>query len=98
LFSRVGGGSAAEAFGLDSRGGRAGRKYGNSRDKTRLGKVLRLGLTHDGARMKTGARSKQRGYLLRAETTFGFAEVVSGRSCWTPPTGPKARAGSAPRS
>jgi predicted ATPase len=68
----------AEAFGLDARGGRAGRKYGNSRDKTALGKVLRLGLTHDGAKMKTGPRSKRKGYFLRAETTFGFAEVVSG--------------------
>jgi predicted ATPase len=68
----------AEAFGLDARGGRAGRKYGNNRDKTPLGQVLRLGLTREGAKMKTGPRSRQKGYFLRAETTFGFAEVVSG--------------------
>lgn len=68
----------AEAFGLDARGGRACRKYGNNREKTPLGTVLRLGLTRDGAKMKSGARSQQKGYFLRAETTFGFAEVVSG--------------------
>jgi len=68
----------AEAFGLDARGGRAGRKYGNNREKTLLGKMLRLGLTPDGAKMRTGSRSRQKGYFLRAETTFGFAEVVSG--------------------
>jgi len=27
--------------------------------------------------MKSGPRSRQKGYFLRAETTFGFAEVVS---------------------
>jgi predicted ATPase len=68
----------AEAFGLDARGGRAGRKYGNNRDKTPLGAVLRLGLTREGAKMKSGSRSRQKGYFLRAETAFGFAEVVSG--------------------
>ena len=68
----------AEAFGLDARGGRAGRKYGNNRGKTPLGTVLRLDLTREGARMKSGSRAKQHGYFLRAETTFGLAEVVSG--------------------
>jgi predicted ATPase len=68
----------AEAFGLDARGGRAGRKYGNNRDKSPLSRVLRLGLTSAGAKMKTGSRSRQKGYFLRAETAFGFAEVVSG--------------------
>jgi predicted ATPase len=68
----------AEASGLDARGGRAGRKYANNRDKTPLGKVTRLGLTRDGARMLGGARTRRKGYFLRAETTFGFAEVVSG--------------------
>jgi predicted ATPase len=73
----------AETFGLDARGGRAGRKYGNNREKTPLGKVLRLGLTPDGARMKTGSRARQKGYFLRAETTFGLAGVVSGmRGYW----------------
>jgi predicted ATPase len=32
----------AEGYGLDSRGGRAGRKYGNDRPKTPLGEILRL--------------------------------------------------------
>jgi predicted ATPase len=68
----------AEAFGLDARGGRAGRKYGNQREKTPLGQVIRLGLTHAGAKMLGGPRTRRRGYFLRAETTFGFAEVVSG--------------------
>ncbi|MDS1271795.1 AAA family ATPase [Lipingzhangella sp. LS1_29] len=68
----------AEAYGLDARGGRAGRKYANDRPKTPLGEALRLDLTVDGARqMRAGRRHKQ-GYFLRAETTFGFAEVVSG--------------------
>jgi predicted ATPase len=30
----------AEAAGLDARGGRAGRKYGSQREKTRLGEVI----------------------------------------------------------
>src|SRR5216683_2716135 len=71
--------AVAEAFGLDARGGRAGRKYGNAREKTPLGEVMRLGLTREGARMRGGPRSRRRGYFLRAETTFGFAEAVSGR-------------------
>jgi predicted ATPase len=68
----------AEAFGLDARGGRAGRKYGNDREKTPLGQVLRLGLTREGLKMRGGARARRKGYFLRAETTFGFAEVVGG--------------------
>jgi predicted ATPase len=68
----------AEAAGLDARGGRAGRKYGNQRGKTRLGEVTRLGYTREGMKMLLGPRLKRRGYFLRAETAFGFAEVVSG--------------------
>ena len=68
----------AEAAGLDARGGRAGRKYTNQREKTPLGEVMRLGLTREGARMRGGPGAKRKGYFLRAETTFGFAEVVSG--------------------
>lgn len=68
----------AEAAGLDARGGRAGRKYSNNRDKTPLGAVTRLDLTHQGAKMSGGPRTKRKGYFLRAETTFGFAEMVSG--------------------
>jgi predicted ATPase len=70
--------AVAEASGLDAHGGRAGRKYTNNRDKTPLGKVIRLGLTRAGAKMQGGPRTKRKGYFLRAETTFGFAEVVSG--------------------
>src|SRR5579875_1970326 len=68
----------AEAYGLDARGGRAGRKYGNNRPETPLGQALRLDLTRDGVAMKTGARTRRKGYFLRAETTFGLAQVVSG--------------------
>ena len=68
----------AEAYGLDARGGRAGRKYTNDRPKTPLGERLRLDLTADGARMLSGGRRKRKGYFLRAETAFGFMEAVSG--------------------
>jgi predicted ATPase len=68
----------AEAAGLDARGGRAGRKYGNQRSKTPLGEVMRLGLTREGTKMRLRARNKRKGYFLRAETLFGLAEVVSG--------------------
>ncbi|WP_291415524.1 AAA family ATPase [Actinophytocola sp.] len=73
----------AEAYGLDAHGGRAGRKYGNARPKTPLGEVLRLESTAEGSRMRGGSRSRQKGYFLRAETAFGFMEVVSGmRGYW----------------
>jgi predicted ATPase len=68
----------AEAFGLDARGGRAGRKYGNDRPKSVLGELLRLETTAEGARMRSGPRSKRKGYFLRAETAFGFMEAVNG--------------------
>jgi len=68
----------AEAFGLDARGGKAGRKYVNDRAKTPLGVALRLGLTREGIRMRGGPRTRKKGYFLRAETTFGFAEAISG--------------------
>jgi predicted ATPase len=67
----------AEAFGLDAKGGRASRKYGNDRQKTALGEVLQLDLTARGYRLRHGPRLKRHGYFLRAETAFGFAEVVS---------------------
>lgn len=68
----------AEAFGLDAKGGRANRKYVNDRPKTPLGEALELDLTAQGNRLRRGPRLKRHGYFLRAETTFGFAEVVSG--------------------
>lgn len=70
--------AVAEGFGLDARGGRAGRKYGNTRAKTALGAALRMDYTRAGSKMATGARSKKRGYFLRAETAFGLAEAVTG--------------------
>jgi len=78
----------AEAFGLDARGGRAGRKYGNNREKTPLGTVLRLGLTRDGARMKSGARSRQKGYSFGRRPRPGSLRwsagcPVTGRRTWT---------------
>jgi predicted ATPase len=48
--------AVAEAAGLDARGGRAGRKYGNQRPMTRLGEVMRLGLTREGAKMRRPVR------------------------------------------
>lgn len=73
----------AEAYGLDSRGGRAGRKYGNDRPKTPLGDVLRLDSTAEGARIRGGPRLRRKGFFLRAETAFGVMEAVSGlRGYW----------------
>jgi predicted ATPase len=74
----------AEAFGLDARGGRAGRKYVNDRPKTPLGEMLRLDLTAQGNRMAAGPRTKRKGYFLRAETAFGLAETVSGMNGYWP--------------
>lgn len=68
----------AEAYGLDARGGRAGRKYGNDRPKTPLGEILRLDSTAEGARIRGGSRQRRKGYFLRAETAFGLMDVVSG--------------------
>lgn len=68
----------AEGFGLDARGGRAGRKYGNDRPKTALGEVLQLETTSAGARMRSGSRSRRKGFFLRAETAFGLMNSVSG--------------------
>ncbi|MFW5420860.1 AAA family ATPase [Nocardiopsis sp. CNT-189] len=68
----------AEAYGLDARGGRAGRKYANNRPKTPLGEHLRLDLTVRGARQLSAGRRARTGFFLRAETAFGLAEAVSG--------------------
>lgn len=68
----------AEAYGLDARGGRAGRKYGNDRPRTPLGEVVRLESTAAGARIRGGSRNKRKGYFMRAETAFGFMAAVSG--------------------
>ncbi|MGH3436328.1 MAG: AAA family ATPase [Sciscionella sp.] len=68
----------AEAWGLDARGGRAGRKYGNDRDKTTLGQSLRIDSTPSGAKLRNGPRTKRKGYFLRADTALGFMGSVSG--------------------
>ncbi|MEU6250884.1 AAA family ATPase [Glycomyces sp. NPDC047010] len=68
----------AEGFGLDSHGGRAGRKYGNDREGTVLGEAVTLDYTRAGSRMQTGPRAKKRGFFLRAETAFGLLNFVSG--------------------
>lgn len=68
----------AESFGLDARGGRAGRKYGNDRPVDVLGRCLQPELSAAGARMHAGGRQRRRGYFLRAETAFGLHEAVTG--------------------
>ncbi|MFF4527889.1 AAA family ATPase [Streptomyces sp. NPDC001407] len=68
----------AEAYGLDGRGGRAGRKYGNDRPPSVLGGAVRLDLTSAGTRMVTGPRTRKKGYFLRAETAFGLMERCGG--------------------
>jgi predicted ATPase len=74
----------AEACGLDARGGRAGRKYGNNREKTPLGENMRLDLTAQGSRVLRGSRLKRKGFFLRAETALGFMEFVSGMPGYWP--------------
>lgn len=69
----------AEAYGLDSRGGRAGRKYGNDRPKTPLGEILRLESTAEGARIRGGPRSRRKGFFLRAETAFDVTQNLWGK-------------------
>lgn len=65
----------SEGYGLDARGGRSGRKYGNDRPKTALGERVRLDMTAAGLRQ---AGRRRKGYFLRAETAFGFMEAVTG--------------------
>lgn len=73
----------AEAWGLDARGGRAGRKYVNDRPKTPLGEVVDFDTTAAGGQHRHGSRTRRKGYFLRAETAFGFMNAVSGmRGYW----------------
>lgn len=67
----------AEAYGLDARGGRAGRKYVNDRPKTPLGEVMQLDYTPKCSKYSASFR-RRKGYFLRAETAFGFMSFVSG--------------------
>lgn len=68
----------AEAWGLDAHGGRAGRKYVNDRAKTALGEAIALETTTAGGYQRSGARTRRKGYFLRAETAFGFMNAVNG--------------------
>jgi predicted ATPase len=70
--------AVADAWGVESAGGKAGRKYGSAESKTPLGETLRLGLTNAGARMMNGPRTKRRGYFLRAETTVDINRRFGG--------------------
>lgn len=70
--------AVADAWGVESEGGRAGRKYGSPREKTPLGAALRLDLTSAGSRMLHGPRTKRRGFFLRAETTFDLNHRFGG--------------------
>lgn len=68
----------AEAFKLDSYGGRAGPRYATTRPLSELGKVLELDVTDRGRRMCTGPRSARKGFFLRAETAFDVLNSLSG--------------------
>jgi predicted ATPase len=65
----------AEAYGADVRGGHIGRQYATQGEKGVLGQAIRLRRTKTGSRL---VGSKPRGYFLRAETSYGFFEYVSG--------------------
>ncbi|MER7758196.1 AAA family ATPase [Streptomyces sp. NPDC097619] len=68
----------AEAFGVDSYGGRAGSRYASHRERSVLGEYLRLGYTPRGQRMATGPREKRRGFFLRAESAMQMMEEKQG--------------------
>jgi predicted ATPase len=68
----------AEAFGLDSYGGKAGTKYASTRPISELGGALKLVTTVDGQRMMSGPRKARSGFFLRAETAMGLLSTLSG--------------------
>ncbi|ADG78413.1 AAA ATPase OS=Tsukamurella paurometabola (strain ATCC 8368 / DSM / CCUG 35730 / CIP 100753 /JCM 10117 / KCTC 9821 / NBRC 16120 / NCIMB 702349 / NCTC 13040)OX=521096 GN=Tpau_1795 PE=4 SV=1 [Tsukamurella paurometabola] len=71
--------AVAEQFGLDARGGRASVPGGNvDTEKTPLGEVLRLDLTHRGRAMRRGPRLNRKGFFLRAETVLEMNERFNG--------------------
>src|ERR1700689_4440642 len=59
----------SEAYGIEVRGGHAGRRYATPRPTSRLGSMLRLKMAKDEA-AKRGRRG--RGFFLRAETALGM--------------------------
>ncbi|MEE1825695.1 AAA family ATPase [Streptomyces sp. BE20] len=62
--------AVAEAFGLDSYGGRGGSRYASPRERSALGERLRLEYTPRGLAMASGPRSGRRGFFLRAESAM----------------------------
>ncbi|MCE0539318.1 AAA family ATPase [Kineosporia rhizophila] len=68
----------AEAFGLDSYGGKAGTKYASTREKSQLGEMLKLKTSVNGHRMMSGPRKARRGFFLRAETAMNLLSSLSG--------------------
>jgi predicted ATPase len=64
----------AEVYGLDVRGGHAGRRYASPVGKGGLGERLKLRTTSKGSRMK-GRKAK--GFFLRAETAFAVFNFMS---------------------
>ncbi|MEV6973595.1 AAA family ATPase [Kitasatospora sp. NPDC093806] len=62
--------AVAEAFGLDSYGGRGGSRYASPRAKSTLGEQLRLEYSPRGLAMASGPRARRRGFFLRAETAM----------------------------
>jgi len=65
----------AEAYGVDVRGGHAGRRYASPLPRSRLGTVLRLEMSEE-QRAERGRRG--RGFFLRAETALGVLEFMNG--------------------
>ncbi|MFB8235984.1 AAA family ATPase [Kitasatospora purpeofusca] len=70
--------AVAEAFGLDSYGGRGGGRYASPRAKSTLGERLHLDYSPRGLAMASGPRAKRRGFFLRAETAMGMMEEKQG--------------------
>ena len=66
----------AEAYGLDVRGGHAGRKYASTVAKGPLGKHLKLDSTALGSIIVRRLR-KTKGFFLRAETAYSVFEFMS---------------------
>ncbi|SDP87301.1 Predicted ATPase [Actinopolyspora xinjiangensis] len=80
--------AVAEAFGLDSYGGKLAAKRGHPEPSTtELGQRLSLETTPAGSRMLGGPRSKKQGFFLRAETAFRMTERLGGvPGYWEPDT------------
>ncbi|MER7755316.1 AAA family ATPase [Kitasatospora sp. NPDC097643] len=70
----------AEAFGVDSYGGRAGTRYAGPREPGTVGARLRLEYSDRGRAMAAGPRSRRRGFFLRAETAMRMIDENQGRS------------------